>query len=120
VLVPIVIGSAVVALAHAAVFVLAAMATGASVDLLRLLPLALVVQAATVLPTGFGGFGAREGVAAALFAGAGLGAAHGVAAAIASGTLALLAVLPGLVPLVTGRVRRDAALAGHEASGGWR
>jgi uncharacterized membrane protein YbhN (UPF0104 family) len=97
--------SALVALLHASVFVLAAVVAGAAFDPVRLLPLAIAVQVAMVAPVGFGGLGAREGTAAVVFAGAGLGAAQGVTAAIAYGALALIAVLPGVVPLMLTRLR---------------
>jgi uncharacterized membrane protein YbhN (UPF0104 family) len=93
--------SVLVALMHASVFVLAAVLTGAPVDPLRLLPLALAVQVAMAVPVGFGGLGPREGMAAVVFGGAGLGAAHGVSAAVAYGALALVAVLPGALSLAT-------------------
>jgi uncharacterized membrane protein YbhN (UPF0104 family) len=101
--------SAVVTLAHALVFVLAALATGAVAAPLLLLLVALAVQAATVLPLGLGGWGVREGAAAALFAGAGIGAAQGVSAAVAAGVLALVGVLPGVLPLLAGRRRGEMA-----------
>jgi glycosyltransferase 2 family protein len=95
--------SALVTLLHASVFVLAAVVTGAPFDPLRLLPLALAVQAAMAVPVGFGGLGPREGMAAAVFTAAGLGAGSGVSAAVAYGALALIAVLPGLLPLTLAR-----------------
>ncbi|WP_297344874.1 lysylphosphatidylglycerol synthase transmembrane domain-containing protein [Amnibacterium sp.] len=99
--------SVIVVLLHASVFVLAAVVTGGSFDPVRLLPLALAVQAAMAIPVGLGGLGPREGMAAVVFAGAGLGAAQGVTAAIAYGALALIAVLPGVIPLaLTHRHRR--------------
>jgi uncharacterized membrane protein YbhN (UPF0104 family) len=101
----VVVASVLVTLLHASVFVLAASITGASLDAVRLLPLALVVQAAMTIPVGFGGLGPREGMAALLFAQAGIGASHGVAAAVAYGVLALIAVLPGLIPLVVSWTR---------------
>lgn len=109
--------SVLVALLHASVFVLAAVITGAPFDPVRLLPLAIAVQASMAVPVGFGGLGPREGMAVIVFSGAGLGAAHGAAAAVAYGALALIAVLPGLIPLArTGRGRRApvAALAPAE------
>jgi uncharacterized membrane protein YbhN (UPF0104 family) len=104
----VVAASLVVVLCHAAVLVLAAIATGTRADPALLLPLAVAVQAAAVVPTGFGGWGVREGAAAAVFAASGLGAAQGVAAATAAGVLALVAVLPGVVPLLHGRAHRRA------------
>jgi uncharacterized membrane protein YbhN (UPF0104 family) len=108
---PVIGGSAVVCLVHASLLVLAAAVTGVAADPLRLLPLALIVQTALMLPTGFGGLGAREGVAAAAFSAAGLGAAHGVSAGIAAGALGLIAVLPGVVPLLARPLRRRVAPA---------
>jgi glycosyltransferase 2 family protein len=96
--------SALVTLLHAAVFVFAAVVTGAPFDPLRLLPLALAVQAAMAVPVGFGGLGPREGMAAVAFSAAGLGAGSGVSAAVAYGALALIAVLPGLLPLTLARL----------------
>jgi glycosyltransferase 2 family protein len=96
--------SALVTLLHASVFMLAAVVTGAPFDPLRLLPLALAVQAAMAVPVGFGGLGPREGMAAAVFTAAGLGAGSGVSAAVAYGALALIAVLPGLLPLTLDRL----------------
>jgi uncharacterized membrane protein YbhN (UPF0104 family) len=103
-LVAIVGASALVTLLHASVFVLAAVVTGVPFDALRLLPLALAVQAAMTVPVGLGGLGPREGMAAAAFTAAGLGAASGVSAAVAYGALALIAVLPGVLPLLTARL----------------
>lgn len=99
-LVAVVGASVLVTLLHASVFVLAASITGASLDAVRLLPLALAVQTAMTIPVGLGGLGPREGMAALLFAQAGVGASHGVAAAIAYGVLAMIAVLPGVIPLL--------------------
>ncbi len=96
--------SVLVTLLHASVFVLAAVVTGAPFDPLLLLPLSLAVQAAMAVPVGFGGLGPREGMAAVAFTAAGLGAGSGVSAAVAYGALALIAVLPGLLPLVLARV----------------
>ncbi|MDH2443759.1 lysylphosphatidylglycerol synthase domain-containing protein [Amnibacterium sp. CER49] len=98
--------SVAVALLHAGVLVLAAVATGAPPDPGRLLPLAVAVQVAMAVPIGFGGLGAREGAAAVVFAAAGLGTAAGVSAGVAYGALALIAVLPGIVPLLTPAARR--------------
>ncbi|MGN6744378.1 MAG: lysylphosphatidylglycerol synthase domain-containing protein [Amnibacterium sp.] len=109
VLATVVVASVVVTLAHALVFVLAALVTGAAAAPPLLLLVALAVQAATVVPLGLGGWGVREGAAAALFAGAGMGAAHGVSAAVATGALALLGVLPGVLPLVVAHRRGRAA-----------
>jgi uncharacterized membrane protein YbhN (UPF0104 family) len=113
--------SVIVALMHASVFVLAAVITGASFDPMRLLPLALAIQLAMAVPVGFGGLGPREGMAAVVFTGAGLGAAQGVSAAIAYGALALIAVVPGLVPLAWPSMRSvGSALSGRRTKEGAR
>jgi uncharacterized membrane protein YbhN (UPF0104 family) len=103
VLVPILAGSTLVTLAHSCVFLLAASITGTLHAAGTLLPIALTVQVAMALPLSLGGWGPREGVAAAAFAAAGLGAGHGLAASTAYGALALIAVLPGAVVLALGR-----------------
>jgi uncharacterized membrane protein YbhN (UPF0104 family) len=105
VLIPATVASVVVTVAHACVFLIAAGLTDAPADPVRLLPLALAVQVAMAFPSGFGGWGPREGVAAATFGAAGLGAANGVAAGTAYGALALIAVLPGALVLVLARAR---------------
>ena len=104
--------SLVVVLLHASVFVLAAAVTVGSFDPVRMLPLALAVQAVMAIPVGLGGLGPREGMAAVVFAGAGLGAAQGVTAAIAYGALALIAVLPGVIPLLLAHRHRLPAEGG--------
>lgn len=106
ILLAIVGASVLVTLLHASVFVLAAVVTGAPFDPVLLLPLSLAVQAAMAVPVGFGGLGPREGMAAVAFTTAGLGAGAGVSAAVAYGALALIAVLPGLLPLTLARVAR--------------
>lgn len=92
--------SVVVVLGHALTFIIAARITGVTAPAAQLFPVAMLVLAAMVLPLNIGGWGPREGVAAALFAAAGWGAAQGVAAATAFGVLALIATLPGLVVLL--------------------
>jgi uncharacterized membrane protein YbhN (UPF0104 family) len=105
-LVRIVLASAVVVAGHAAVFLVAARASGVSMSLDRLLPVALVVLMASAVPTNIGGWGPREGAAAWAFGAAGVTAAQGVTAAVAYGVLVLVATLPGAVVLVTARARR--------------
>ena len=75
---------------HTTAFVVAARTAGVDAPLLQLLPLALLVLAATSVPTSIGGWGLREGVAAAVFAAAGLGAATGVATAVVYGVMVLV------------------------------
>ena len=101
--------SAVVALGHGGVFMVAAWTTGANAPPARLWPLAMLVMLAMVVPLSVGGWGPREGVAAWAFAAAGLGAAQGVAAATAYGVMGLVATLPGALVLAGDRMRRSRA-----------
>jgi uncharacterized membrane protein YbhN (UPF0104 family) len=105
---PIVLLSAAVVAGHAAVFVIAARTAGTGADIVRLLPIALLVLLAMGLPTNIGGWGPREGVAAWAFAAAGLGAAQGVATAVVYGVMTLVACLPGAIVLIASRIRLDA------------
>ncbi|TCC39954.1 flippase-like domain-containing protein [Kribbella sindirgiensis] len=102
----IVLASTVAVLGHAAVFLIAARATGADVSPARLLPLALVVLTASAVPTNIAGWGPREGAAAWAFSSAGLGATLGLTVAVVYGVLALAATLPGAVVLLASKRRR--------------
>jgi hypothetical protein len=64
-----------------------------------MLPIALIVIAAMVLPN-VGGWGPREGVTAWVFGAAGLGAGRGVTTAVIYGVMVLVASLPGAAVLV--------------------
>jgi uncharacterized membrane protein YbhN (UPF0104 family) len=101
--------SVVVALGHAGVFMVAAWTTGSNASPARLLPLAMLVLLAMVVPLSVGGWGPREGVAAWAFAAAGLGAAQGVATATAYGVMCLVAILPGGLVLAGDRIGRSRA-----------
>jgi glycosyltransferase 2 family protein len=90
---------------HAATFLIAARTAGTTAPLSRVLPLALLVIAAMVLPN-VAGWGPREGVAAWVFAAAGLGAGRGVATAVVYGVMTFVASLPGAAVLVVGWCRR--------------
>jgi hypothetical protein len=104
--VPAVLGlSALAAVGHALVFVVAADAVGVDASAATLAPIALVVLVAAAVPLNVAGWGPREGAAAGVFAAAGLGAATGASVAVAYGVLALAATLPGAVLLL---VRRPA------------
>jgi uncharacterized membrane protein YbhN (UPF0104 family) len=96
----VVTASTVMVAGHAATFLLAARTVGVTASLGTLLPVALLVMAAMSVPTSIGGWGPREGVAAAVFAAAGWGAAQGVAAATVYGVMAFVASLPGAVVLI--------------------
>lgn len=97
------LASVLVALGHAAVFVVAVRAVGASVSAANALPLALVVLLAGAIPTNVAGWGPREGAAAWAFGLAGLGAAQGVTVSVMYGVMALVATLPGALVLVVRR-----------------
>ncbi len=109
--VPAVLGlSALAALGHAIVFLVAAHAVGVDANNGTLAALAFVVLVAAALPTNIAGWGPREGAAAWVFALVGLGAATGTSVATAYGVLALIATLPGAFLLV----RRPAKTAEPE------
>ena len=91
---------------HAATFLIAARTAGVSAPLSQMLPIALLVMAAMMLPS-VGGWGPREGVTAWAFGAAGLGAQHGVATAFVYGVMVLVASLPGAAVLVIAWFRRN-------------
>ena len=101
----IVLASTVVVAGHAATFLVAARAAGATASALQLLPLALLVMLAMAVPMNIAGWGPREGACAWVFALAGLGAAQGVTTAVMYGVMALVATLPGAAILVMGWLR---------------
>jgi glycosyltransferase 2 family protein len=98
--------SALVVLGHAVTFLIAARTAGVTAPLTRMLPLALLVMMAMVLPSA-AGWGPREGVTAWVFGAAGLGAQRGVTTAVVYGVLVLVASLPGAAVLVVAWFRRD-------------
>jgi uncharacterized membrane protein YbhN (UPF0104 family) len=93
------LASAVGVVGHAVTFLIAARTAGVTAPLSQMLPIALLVMAAMMLPS-VGGWGPREGVTAWAFGAAGLGAQHGVATAIVYGVMVLVASLPGAAVLV--------------------
>jgi glycosyltransferase 2 family protein len=99
------LASALVVAGHALTFLIAARTTGAMAPLSRMLPIALLVMMAMVLPN-VGGWGPREGVTAWAFGAAGLGAGRGVATAVVYGIMVLVASLPGAAVLVLTWLRR--------------
>jgi uncharacterized membrane protein YbhN (UPF0104 family) len=99
------LASALVVAGHAVTFLIAARTAGATAPPSRMLPLALLVMLAGVLPN-VGGWGPREGVTAWAFAAAGLGASRGVATAVVYGVMVFVASLPGAAVLVAAWVRR--------------
>jgi glycosyltransferase 2 family protein len=103
---PVVLASTVAVAGHAATFLVAARAVGATAPTMALLPLTLLVLAAMSVPVNLAGWGPREGAAAWAFSMAGLGADQGVATAVAYGVLALVSSLPGALVLLAGPVRQ--------------
>jgi uncharacterized membrane protein YbhN (UPF0104 family) len=101
-----VLASVLVVAGHTATFVIAARVAGSTAPLGELLVLLMVIQTATVIPLGIGGWGLREGVAAWAFAAAGFGAATGITIATLYAVLMLIAVAPGAGLLVGDAVRR--------------
>jgi uncharacterized membrane protein YbhN (UPF0104 family) len=91
---------------HTATFLIAARSAGTAAPLSRMVPIALLVLLAGVLPS-VGGWGPREGVTAWVFAAAGLGAGRGVTTAVVYGVMVLVASLPGAVVLVVGSWRHN-------------
>jgi hypothetical protein len=98
--------SLLVVAGHTATFVIAARVAGCTAPLGELVALLMVVQTATVIPLGIGGWGLREGAAAWAFAAAGLGAATGIKVTTLYAVLMLAAVAPGAGLLLRDSVRR--------------
>jgi uncharacterized membrane protein YbhN (UPF0104 family) len=97
--------SALVVGGHAVTFLIAARTAGTIASPSRMLPIALLVMAAMVLPS-IGGWGPREGVTAWAFGAAGLGVQQGVATAVVYGVMVFVASLPGAIVLVVAWFRR--------------
>jgi hypothetical protein len=100
------LASALVVAGHTATFLIAARTAGITAPPSRMLPLALLVMLAMVLPN-VAGWGPREGVTAWTFGAAGLGAEQGVATAVVYGVMVLVASLPGAAVLVVAWFRRS-------------
>jgi len=98
---PGVLGLSVVALGgYLATFVVAARAAGSAAPVAELLPLLVLALLVMALPLNVGGWGPREAVAAVGFGAVGFGAAQGVSAAVAYGVLGLVACSPGAAVLL--------------------
>lgn len=93
--------SLVVVVANLATFGFAAAATGTRLDLAEALFAVPMILAAMLIPFSIGGWGYREGAAAAVFPLIGASAAAGVGASLLFGALILVANLPGLLVLLT-------------------
>jgi glycosyltransferase 2 family protein len=105
--------SALVVAGHAITFLIAARTAGVTAPPFRMLPIALLVMMAMVLPS-VGGWGPREGVTAWAFGAAGLGTQRGVTAAVVYGVMVLVASLPGAAVLVVAWFRRTNFRRGTE------
>jgi uncharacterized membrane protein YbhN (UPF0104 family) len=103
------LASALVVGGHSATFMIAARTAGTTAPLSQMLPLALLVMVAAVLPS-VGGWGPREGVTAWVFAAAGLGAQRGVATAVVYGVMVFVATMPGAAVLLVAWFRRTRAV----------
>lgn len=86
-------------------FLLAGHVTGLDATVAHAVPAVLVTLVVSAVPLTVSGWGAREAGAALAFAAVGVGAAEGVAASVGYGLLALVAALPGLLPLALARRR---------------
>ncbi|MFC5996550.1 lysylphosphatidylglycerol synthase transmembrane domain-containing protein [Pseudonocardia hispaniensis] len=81
---------------YLALFVVAARAAGSQATLGELLPLLILALLAMGLPINIGGWGPREAVSTVAFGAVGFGAAQGLTAAVVYGVLSLIACLPGV------------------------
>jgi len=97
--------SAVVVVGHAVSFLVAARTAGSAVTPTQMVPIALLVMMAMVLPSA-AGWGPREGVTAWAFGSVGLGAPQGVSTAVVYGVMVFVASLPGAAVLIVGWFRR--------------
>lgn len=91
-----ILGGAILVL-NLAAFAFAARATGTALPSVAVLALVPLILTAMVIPLSIGGWGWREGAAAALFPVVGADPAAGLAAAAAYGVLMLVSALPGLL-----------------------
>jgi glycosyltransferase 2 family protein len=107
------LASALIVAGHAITFILAARTVGTRAPLSELLPIALLVMMAMVLPS-VGGWGPREGVTAWAFGAAGLGAQRGIATAVVYGVMILVSTLPGAAVLVLAWFRHARTPARNE------
>ena len=113
------VASALVVAGHALTFLIAARTAGSAAPLSQMLPIALLVMAAMVLPS-IGGWGPREGVTAWAFGAAGLGVQRGVSTAVVYGVMVFVASLPGAVVLVAAWLRGTRLPQGPNAGGSGR
>jgi uncharacterized membrane protein YbhN (UPF0104 family) len=91
-----------------AAFAFCARAVGVSLPLGTILAIVPLILFTMLIPISFSGWGLREGAAAALFPIAGATAAQGFATSVAFGLAFIVAVLPGLIPLLLGSRAEEA------------
>ncbi|SFU41674.1 conserved hypothetical protein [Halomonas korlensis] len=108
------LGSLLVVISYALVFVCAARAIGVPLPATTLLSLVPPVLLAMLIPVSVAGWGVREGAAAFFWGLAGLPPAQGVAVSMAYGLLVLIAALPGAMCLLQAKWSRP---VGGESSG---
>jgi len=101
----IVLASALVVGGHTMTFLIAARTAGITASPSQMLPIALLVMMAMVLPN-VGGWGPREGVTAWAFGAAGLGAQRALTTAVLYGIMVFVATLPGAAVLALAWFRR--------------
>lgn len=101
--------SVAIALLMIAAFAACARATGAALSLEAALTLVPLILTSMMIPVSVGGWGLREGAAAALFPIIGASASAGVAAGAAYGLALMIACLPGVLFLSRRPGVRDAA-----------
>lgn len=89
-----------IALLYIAVFALASAAIGAPLGLLAAAALIPLVLLTMLVPISIGGFGLREGAAAALWPLAGFAGSDGLAAALLYGVVSIVGALPGALVLL--------------------
>lgn len=94
------------ALCNVAGFLWAAWAIGSELSVFTALAVVPMILLAMLIPLTIGGWGLREGAAAALFVVAGATAAEGLAASVAFGLVFLTASLPGLIFVVGAKQKR--------------
>ncbi len=111
----IVLGLAIVA-CNLAAFAFCARATGTSLGPLATVAIVPLILTAMLLPLSVGGWGWREGAAAALFPVAGFGAGAGLAASVAFGIVILIAAAPGALWPMMGTKGPDRSCSGSPSS----
>jgi uncharacterized membrane protein YbhN (UPF0104 family) len=99
-----------------AAFAFCARATGTSLGPLATVAIVPLILTAMLLPLSVGGWGWREGAAAALFPVAGFGAGAGLAASVAFGIVILIAAAPGALWPMMGTKGPDRSCSGSPSS----